>query len=134
MKGKPLELIHYLSQQNRDKIFEVKEVNGGRTQSQNAIAWALITLIANELRKSKEEVYLDMLKDYGQSMLIPVPKGEKPIFKYSIYKSSSILNGKEADWYLILKGSSEFDTKEMSIFIDGIVQECNNIGIPVEIK
>lgn len=134
MKGKPLELINYLSQQNRDKIFEVKEVNGGRTQSQNAIAWALITLIANELRKSKEEVYLDMLKDYGQSMLIPVPKGEKPIFKYSIYKSSSILNGKEADWYLILKGSSEFDTKEMSIFIDGIVQECNNIGIPVEIK
>jgi hypothetical protein len=82
----------------------------------------------------KEEVYLDMLKDYGQSMLIPVPKGTKPIFKYSIYKSSSILNGKEADWYLILKGSSEFDTKEMSIFIDGIVQECNNIGIPVEVK
>lgn len=134
MKGKPLELINYLSQQNRDKIFEVKEVNGNRTQSQNAIAWALITLIANELRKSKEEVYLDMLKDYGQSMLIPVPKGTKPIFKYSIYKSSSILNGKEADWYLILKGSSEFDTKEMSIFIDGIVQECNNIGIPVEVK
>jgi len=134
MKGKPLELINYLSQQNRDKIFEVKEVNGSRTQSQNAIAWALITLIANELRKSKEEVYLDMLKDYGQSMLIPVPKGTKPIFKYSIYKSSSILNGKEADWYLILKGSSEFDTKEMSIFIDGIVQECNNIGIPVEVK
>lgn len=134
MKGKPLELINYLSQQNRDKIFEVKEANSNRTQSQNAIAWALITLIANELRKSKEEVYLDMLKDYGQSMLIPVPKGIKPIFKYSIYKSSSILNGKEADWYLILKGSSEFDTKEMSIFIDGIVQECNNIGIPVEVK
>ena len=57
MKGKPLELISYLSQQNRDKIFEVKEVNSNRTQSQNAIAWALITLIANELRKSKEEVY-----------------------------------------------------------------------------
>lgn len=134
MKGKPLELIHYLSLQNRDKIFEIKEVNSSRTLSQNSIAWALITLIANELKKSKEEVYIDMLKDYGQSMLIPVPKGEKPIFKYYIYKSSSILNGKEADWYLVLKGSSEFDKKEMTIFIDGIVQECNNLDIPVEVQ
>lgn len=134
MKGNPLELIHYLSLQNRDKIFEIKEVNSSRTLSQNSIAWALITLIANELKKSKEEVYIDMLKDYGQSMLIPVPKGEKPIFKYYIYKSSSILNGKEADWYLVLKGSSEFDKKEMTIFIDGIVQECNNLDIPVEVQ
>lgn len=134
MKGNPLELIHYLSQQNEEKIFEIKELSSSRSLSQNSLAWELITLIANELKKSKEEVYIDMLKDYGQSMLIPVPKGEKPIFKYYIYKSSSILNGKEADWYLVLKGSSEFDKKEMAIFIDGIVQECNNLDIPVEVQ
>ena len=130
MKGTPRELINYLSQQNEEKIFEIKELSSSRSLSQNSLAWELITLIANELKKSKEEVYIDMLKDYGQSMLIPVPKGEKPIFKYSIYKSSGLLNGKEADWYLIMKGSSEFNKKEMTIFIDGIKQECDNLGIP----
>jgi hypothetical protein len=29
----------------------------------------------------------------------------------------------------VYKGSSEFDTKEMSIFIDGIVSEAKELGI-----
>ena len=73
-----------------------------------------------------------MLEDYGQSILIPVKKGEKPngYFKYYKYETSSILNGKEADWYKIYKGSSEFDSKEMTILIDGIIQEyCNDSDI-----
>ena len=41
----------------------------------------------------------------------------------------SVLNGKEYTHYKVYKGSSEFDTKEMSIFIDGIVEECKNVGI-----
>ena len=31
--------------------------------------------------------------------------------------------------YKVYKGSSEFDTREMSIFIDGIVYEAEELGI-----
>lgn len=134
MIGKPLELINYLYEQDKEKQFEVNPLRDNRSKNQNSLAWKLIVLIANMVGKSKEEVYFQMLKDYGQSMLIPVPKGEKPIFKYYEYKESSILNGKPADWYLVMKGSSEFNTKEMSIFIDGIINECQNLDINVEVE
>ena len=36
--------------------------------------------------------------------------------------------------FLIYKGSSEFDSKEMSIFIDGIIEHCEEQGIPTLTK
>lgn len=131
MIGSPIEIIQWLYNQDKNKKFEIKEKREKRSLSQNSYAWELITKIGNVLRKSKEEVYLQMLEDYGQSILIPVKKGEKPngYFKYYKYETSSILNGKEADWYKIYKGSSEFDSKEMTILIDGIIQECKQLGI-----
>ena len=131
MIGTPKDLIKWLLEQDEEKKFEVQECKGKRSLSQNSYCWLLINKIANILRLSKEEIYLQMLEDYGQSILIPVKKGEKPngYFKYYKYETSSILNGKEADWYKIYKGSSEFDSKEMTILIDGIIQECKQLGI-----
>ena len=40
-----------------------------------------------------------------------------------------MLNGKAFTHYRIYKGSSEYDTKEMAILIDGIVQECQEQNI-----
>lgn len=128
---------------NTTEIKEVKELreqlNGmmyikrtKRSRDANSYLWVLCTEIANVLRKSKDEVYLDMLKSYGQSMMIPVLKGQKPdgYCKYYEYETTSMLNGKEADWYKIFKGSSHYNTKEMSILLDGVIQECNQLEIP----
>jgi hypothetical protein len=72
-----------------------------------------------------------MLKEYGQSEMISVRSGIDitPYLKYFEVAGESTLNGKEFTHYKVYKGSSEFDTREMSIFIDGIVQECKNVGI-----
>ena len=49
-----------------------------------------------------------------------------------------IEDGKELVFYKIFRGSSTYDTKEMSILIDGIVTECKELGIetlpPEEVK
>lgn len=131
MKGKAELIIQWLFNQDREKIFEIKEWKSKRSRSQNNYAWELITQIGNALRKSKEEVYLQMLKDYGQSEVVSMlssidPKG---YFKYYEAIGTGIVNDKEFTHYKIFKGSSEFDTKEMSIFIDGIVQEAEQLGI-----
>lgn len=131
MIGKAKQIIDWLWNQDKEKIFEIKEHKEKRSLSQNAYAWKLITEIGNKMRLSKEEVYLQMLEDYGQSMLIPVEKDKKPhgFFKYYKFVKTVMINNKEADYYKVFKGSSDFDTKEMSIFIDGIIQECKQLDI-----
>lgn len=131
MIGKPEKIIQWLFKQDLDKEFEIKEKRNKRSKSQNAYAWELIGKIADVLRKSKEEVYLQMLKDYGQSEIVSMlssinPKG---YFKYYESIGTGIVNNKEFTHYKIFKGSSEFDTKEMTIFIDGIIQECKQLDI-----
>ena len=109
----------------------VKKHREKRSLNANSYFWVLTGQIADILRTDKDEIYLSLLERYGQSLLIPVKKGEKPngYFKYYKYISSSIINGKDADWYKVMKGSSEFDTKEMSILIDGVVSEAKELGI-----
>lgn len=133
MIGNSKEIMDWLWQQDKEKLFEVKEYKEKRSLNANAYVWKLITEIANIIRKSKEEVYLQMLVDYGQremvSMLSSIdPKG---FFKYYQEAGKSILNGKEFTHYYIYKGTSEYDTKEMSIFIDGVVQEAIQLNIEV---
>lgn len=131
MIGKAIDLIQFLYNQDKDKIFEVKEKRKKRSLSQNAYAWELITQIGNVLRKSKEEIYLDMLKDYGQSEVVSILSSINPegYFKYYEEIGTGIVNDKEFTHYKIFKGSSEFDSKEMTIFIDGIISECKDLGI-----
>ena len=112
-------------------INELKKPKKKRSLNANNYSWKLITEIGNILRKSKEEVYLQMLKDYGQSEIISILSNINPsgYFKYYEKIGTGIVNNKEFTHYKIFKGSSEFDTKEMSIFIDGIVQEAEQLGI-----
>ena len=131
MIGTPEEISRYLWQLDKEKIYEIKEYKQKRSLNQNSYAWKLITELGNVLRKSKEEVYFEMLKAYGQSEIISMLSTISPIgyFKYYEEIGKGIVNGKEFTHYKIYKGSSEYNSKEMSIFIDGIVQDCNSVGI-----
>lgn len=142
MVGKANKLITYLVGQleiNKDKEFEIKEYKPKRSRNSNSYAWLLITKIADILRLDKEEVYLDMLKHYGQSEMVSVLSeiDVKGYFKYYEKVGETVLNGKEFSHYKIFKGSSEYNSKEMSIFIDGVVQEAKQLDIdtitPVEL-
>lgn len=121
-----------------DELHEVEKIavkidkhREKRSLNANAYAWLLIGKIADNRRLSKEEVYLQMLKDYGQSQVISVLAHVpmKGLVKYYEVMGESTLNGKLFKHYKIYKGSSEYDTREMSIFIDGIVSEAQELGI-----
>ncbi len=113
---------------------EVKQYREKRSLNANNYAWKLLTEIGNVLRSSKEEIYLLMLKRYGQSEIISV-LAHIPISNYVKYceeAGESTLNGKLFKHYKVYKGSSEFDTREMSIFLDGVVSEAKELGIQTE--
>lgn len=136
MIGNSKAIMDFLFYQDKDKIFEVKEVKKHRTLTQNAYAWVLINELANVLKLSKEETYLKMLKDYGQVAIVSLKSDIKinGFFKYYEVMGTGVINDKEFTHYKIFKGSSEFDKREMAIFLDGIIQECENVGIPTLTK
>lgn len=136
MIGTPIELITYLYNQDKDKLFELKEKKNKRTLTQNGYAWALITQLANIMRIDKEEMYLQCLEHYGQREVISMLSNINPTGYFKYYKKvgSGVVNNKKFTHYMIFKGSSEFDTKEMAIFLDGIIAECENVGIPTLTK
>jgi hypothetical protein len=118
-----------------------------RSLDANSYAWVLITKIADALRTSKEELYIEMLKRYGQreKQLISIIDNEEAIAM--IYRATNnhctvvgegTVNGKQFKHLAILIGSSQYDTRQMAILIDGIVSECKEMGIetlpPDEIK
>lgn len=105
-----------------------------RSLNANNYAWHLITQIGNKVRDSKDNVYLTMLKRYGQSEMISVI-ADVPIgfyVKYYEEAGESTLNGKLFKHYRVYKGSSEFNKEEMAIFIDGVVYEAKELGIQTE--
>lgn len=108
-----------------DKYREKRSLNA------NAYAWLLIGKIADDRRLNKDDVYMQMLKRYGQSKVISVESyiSLAGFVKYYEEFGESNLNGKDFKHYRVFKGSSEFDTREMSIFIDGIVSEAQELGI-----
>lgn len=131
MTGNALQIIDWLFAQDKDKVFEIKEHKEKRSLNANAYAWSLISKIADALRMSKEECYLLMLKRYGQSEIVSVLSeiDVSGYFKYYEPIATATLQGKEFTHYKIFKGSSEYDTREMSILIDGIVSEAKEMDI-----
>lgn len=115
-------------------MIEVKPFRQKRSLNANKYAWQLIGEIADKLRTSKDEVYLMMLKRYGQSELISVLAHIRigGYVKYYEEAGESTLNGKRFKHYRVYKGSSEFDAREMAILIDGIVSEAKELGIQTE--
>jgi hypothetical protein len=94
--------------------------------------------MADILRTSKEELYIEMLKRYGQRerQLISIIDNEEAIAM--IYRATQNhccivgegeVNGKQFKHLAILIGSSQYDTRAMSILIDGIVSEAKELGI-----
>lgn len=131
--GKIEKFLPLIFRLDKDTVYDVKidKHREKRSLNANAYLWKLVTEIGNVLNKSKEEVYLQMLIDYGQSEMVSILSeiDVKGYFKYYKLAGTSILNGKEFNHYKIYKGSSEYDTKEMSILLEGVVQEAKNLGI-----
>ena len=127
-----------------DKL-DVKAVKHRKKRSldANAYAWVLMSKIADALGTSKEEVYEEMLRRYGvlyedEDGYITVTVSNKVDMSKVDGHWQLIRQGEKFKAYAMIKGSSQYDTKEMSHFIDGIISESKELGIetltPLELE
>ena len=106
-----------------------------RSLGQNSLAWKWIEQIAQCITPpmNKEEVYFTMLKRYGQGGYVSVPKDRSESIlrgiKYYEPAGEGEVNGKQFVHVMMYVGSSEYNTKEMWIFLCGVKQEADDLGI-----
>lgn len=137
--GTPKELIKKILYLDENKKYELKPYKEKRSLNANSYMWVLINKIGNVLRKSKEEVYLQMLKDYGQSTIVSVLSdiNISGYFKYYEEIATAKIKNKEFTHYKVYKGSSEYNTTEMNILLNGVVEEAKQLNIetltPIEL-
>lgn len=108
-----------------------------RSLDANAYAWVLLQKIAEAIKSTKEDVYLEMLKKYSRSFTHIIVKPNaieavKQAYRTTVDLGEITVNGMTGHQLQVYFGSSTFDTKEMSIFIDGIVSEAKELGIETE--
>lgn len=137
MIGTVKELIPQMLDLDQNKKFELKEHKKIRSKSQNNYAWELMEKMAKVLRTSKDEVYEIMLQRYGT--LLKIDDEIVTIARKKELQSSADLhikfmgkrevNNNLLNTYAVIKGSSQYDTKEMSIFIDGVISEAKELDI-----
>lgn len=135
MIGNAKAIIQWLfDQQDADKqLYEIKEKKSKRSLTANAYYWVLLRQLASVMRLSSDKVHFLMLKRYGVCEVVSVRSDIKVdgYFRYYEAIGKSDLDGKEFTHYKIYKGSSEMNSKEFSVLLDGLISECEEQGIPV---
>lgn len=105
-----------------------------RSLDANAYCWVLMTKIAEVVESSKEEIYEEMLQKYGylyqddEGYITITVKANVDMSKIGGHWKFVKTNGSFSS-YLLIKGSSEYDSAEMAKFIDQVVYEAKNLGI-----
>jgi hypothetical protein len=116
-----------------------------RSLDANAYYWQLLTKFAQKQDMSIPFAHNYFLRRYGQieifdgkAVYVVIPdtdEAEEKIFEadtYHLRPTSQVKEGKDGVMYrtyMMLRGSSDYDTKEMSKLIDGLVTEAKENGI-----
>ena len=119
---------------NKYVSVDIKQAREKRSLEQNAKAWALIGEIAEVLGTSKDNIYLEMLKRYGQSVIVTTKK-DIPldrVFKYYEKLKDGLSNGREFTAWRVFIGSSQYSDVEMQHFIQNIEEEAKELGIDID--
>lgn len=139
MVGNALKLIQWLYNQDKEKIYEIKEHKEKRNKDQNRKYWKLVGQLSLKMKIGIEEIHFEMLKSFSPRYEILVP-ADTPIrgIEYYEKKSKIIKNGKEYNVYHVYTPSHELNTSEFAILLKGLCEECRQQGIetlsPDELK
>ena len=117
----------------KDKPIEIKAMRRHRTLDANALLWACIGDIAKAIMADKWDVYLTMLRRYGQYTYVCVKPDAVEMVKRQWRETEVIgdylVNGQKAVQMLCYYGSSTYDTKAFSALLDGVISEMVEMGL-----
>lgn len=130
----------------KDLSIELKQYREHRSLSANAYFYVLVGKISANIKRSVNYVHNEMLRRYGQPFVLDgelaftfLPDTDEAATKADeldtvhLKPTSIVKPGAKGHEnfraYIILRGSHEYDSKEMSTLIDGVVSEAQELGI-----
>lgn len=134
--GKAMALVR----KHKDKLYnlEVKEHRKKRSLDANAYAWVLIHKLADAMKLSPEEVYLQQIPNVGNNYT-PMCVREQDVGRFKKTWKANGLGWPVKDLgpsqvpgcrnLMAYHGSSTYDTVQMSRLIDNLVQDCKALDI-----
>lgn len=114
--------------------YELKECRKKRSLNANAFMWQIANDIARTIGSTKLEVYRDAISHVGVFDVMQFTSDEA----MQRFKTKWMANGDgwltktldaEKRVLMVYYGSSRYDTKEMSVLIDYLVDEAKSMGI-----
>lgn len=121
----------------KDKELDVniKEYKEDRSKQANAYMWTIIQEMADIMKTTKEELYQKYIKEKGLFRIIKLNNNAVSTMS-KIWQDrglgwfTDVINKDDENTELILYyGTSSYNTKQMSVFIDYIVQDAKELGI-----
>lgn len=138
-RGKVMKWLR--SKKDRDYDLVIKEHRNKRSMEANAYAWVLINKIADALRMPPTEVYRQAIRDVPENNEIMPIKDEafdkfKQIWEAQGLGWPCVKMGKsKIPGYVTVQafyGSSTYDSRQFSILIENLTQDCTALGIEVK--
>lgn len=125
-----------------DLDISAKKHRNKRSLDANNFCWALCSDIGKALKPPvpKEEIYVNSIRDLGRfyPVLIREDAIEEFMSKWRARGEGWFAEKRResADhpgwwWMYAYYGSSVYDSKEMSVLIDGLVQTAEDMGVPI---
>ena len=138
------QVVNELENNKKQLVIKLDYEDKKRSLDQNSLLWALLEEEAKFLnggRKSNiecssENLYYEAINKYGKDTLIAVKDGAERELK-RVYKRVFIIDKYEFNDELWLKcrcviGSSKYTSKEMSVLIEGVLDDIARLGIDTQ--
>lgn len=135
------------SLKNCEKVgIDIKQYRPKRSLDANAYYWTLVGKLSKVIDRSSASVHNYMLSHYGvpetiddRLVYLSLPDTESAQKKaeeaetFHIRPTSQVISGKDGKMYrtyMLIRGSSSYNSEEMARLIEGMIQECREVGIP----
>ena len=137
MIGTRLQCIKYIESLPEGQ-YEVKEHRQKRSLNANAYHWVLVGKIAERMNLSNTEVHNQMIADYGQidedvkTIILRDDIEWKKLDNLHLRPTTAtrvLDDGKLYRVYHVLRGSHTYDSREMAVLINGVIQEAQALDI-----
>lgn len=115
------------------KVARIDHKRNKRSLDANSALWKMLSMMADKLQTTKDELYLQMLDKYGVFTFVVVkPKVVERVkqeWKTVREIGEVTINGQTGIQLQCFFGSHAYDSKEFSVLLEGVIQEAKELGI-----
>ncbi len=147
MTGTALEIVTFLMGQDKNKQWDVEEhkAKKHRTLSQNSLYWKVLSEVSSKLRVTNNFMHNTLLREVavpfiidGQMARVTLPDTEETennvleAMTYHLKPTSQVWTGADGvtyRTYIMLKGSSAFNTQEFTALVDRLFEVAHENDI-----